>query len=363
MDASTTGFEALSRHFPAGWESKASEFGIRFGNRVGAKLERIDQLLQMFFHQVAHDLSLETAAAWAASTGLPAISGVALHKRVRTLGPYLRWMLREMVGTARSYEPERWGGYDLRVVDGSTVVRPGHDRATARLLYVMRLADLRLTEVHVTDDQQGETFTRLEDVQADQLFIGDRVYSSPPGIFDACARGADVLVRFNWASLPLFDARGERFHVFDHLSKVKHRPREWTVEIRNGTERLSGRIVVEALPPAKAKQARRKLRKEKPSASKNTVAAAGYRMIFTTAPATRLPTRSVLDLYPLRWQVELQIKRDKSIFNLKYLPNYLLETIESWLYAKLILAHLTRRIADEAIEDLPPCAVEALEAA
>lgn len=356
MKAYREAFEQLSRHFPRDWQEKAAEEGIRFQTRVGAKLEDIGQLLQIFFHQVANDLSLDSAVAWAAAAEMPKISGVALHKRIKRLSPYLRWMLGEMVGTAGDFEPERWGGYELLVVDGTTVVRPGDDRVTARVLYTMRLSDLRVTEIHVSDDKQGETFKRLEAVRPDQLFIADRAYSNPPGIIDLCAKGADVLVRFNWASLPLFDRKGRQFDVFRHLGKVApNKPRAWNVEIRSGPEAVQGRLIVERLPREAARKARKRLLKENPAASKNTLRATGYRMLFTTAPPDRLSTISALALYQLRWQMELHIKRDKTIFNLKGVPNFILETIESWLYAKLILAHLARRMADEAIENLPPC--------
>lgn len=354
----------ISQHLPKGWQDKADELGIRFGTRHGAKLKNVEQLMQIFLHQVAHDLSLESATCWGAAAGLPSISSVALHKRVRSLGPLLNWILGELVGSSSEYVPEKWGGYELRVVDGTTVVRPGDDRATARILYVMRLSDLRLNEVHVSDDKVGETFSRLEDVRPDVLFIADRAYSSPPGIVSLCERGGDALVRCNWASLPLYTSDEEPFSVFDHLSKVSgKRPREWDVKIRSGPTWIPGRLVVQALPKDAAAKARGRLKQDKAHPSKNSLTAAGYRMVFTTAPADRLPATAVIALYPLRWQVELQIKRDKSIFGLKHLPNFRLDTIEAWLYAKLILAHLTRRLADEAIEDIPPCEAHASRAA
>ena len=63
----------------------------------------------------------------------------------------------------------------------------------------------------------------------------------------------------------------------------------------------------------------------------------------------------ILALYGLRWQIELDFKRDKSTTGLDHLPNYLPETIESWIYAKLLLHQLLRKLADSE-PAFPPCA-------
>jgi hypothetical protein len=71
-------------------------------------------------------------------------------------------------------------------------------------------------------------------------------------------------------------------------------------------------------------------------------------VVFTTVPASVLPTEAIVALYRLRWQVELHIKRDKSIGGLDRLPNFRPDTIEGWVSAKLLLGALARRMASEA---------------
>ena len=55
-----------------------------------------------------------------------------------------------------------------------------------------------------------------------------------------------------------------------------------------------------------------------------------------------------LGLFRLRWQVELALKRWKSLRHFDRLPNYRDDTILSWLYAKLLLALLMHRMSSGA---------------
>jgi hypothetical protein len=66
-----------------------------------------------------------------------------------------------------------------------------------------------------------------------------------------------------------------------------------------------------------------------------------------------LTAAQVLELYRARWQIELDFKRSKSIRELDRLPNFLPETIHSWICAKLLLQLIATRIASPA-EDFPP---------
>jgi hypothetical protein len=82
--------------------------------------------------------------------------------------------------------------------------------------------------------------------------------------------------------------------------------------------------------------------------------AASYVILFTTVPAERMSIAMCLELYRLRWQVELAFKRWRSLCHFDRLPNYRDDTILAWLYAKLLLAVLLQRMALGASELFPP---------
>jgi len=90
-----------------------------------------------------------------------------------------------------------------------------------------------------------------------------------------------------------------------------------------------------------------------PSVTEASLAMADFVFLFTTVPRDRLLCEQVLALYGLRWQVELEFKRNKSLTGLDRLPNFRPDTIESWLYAKLLLHQLLRRVSTDSADFSP----------
>jgi IS4 transposase len=78
---------------------------------------------------------------------------------------------------------------------------------------------------------------------------------------------------------------------------------------------------------------------------------AEFVVLFTTVLAAKLTAEQLVELYRLRWQVELEFKRAKSLMGLDKLPNYLPETILSWIAAKLWLQQVLRVIAARSSVD------------
>jgi hypothetical protein len=123
------------------------------------------------------------------------------------------------------------------------------------------------------------------------------------------------------------------------------------VQIHDGQRReyIDGRLLVTRLPKPEALKAQRRLQAElghKVTAS--GLEASGYVILFTTAPAARLPARIGLQAYRVRWQVEPEFKRWKSLCGFDCLPNILPDTILSWVRAKVLLGLLLERMAADA---------------
>ena len=217
---------------------------------------------------------------------------------------------------------------------------------------------MRPDQIDVTDETGGETFRRFQPA-AGQLWMGDRAYANPPGIAWVCATGAEVLVRYNRGSLPLYDVHGKPIDVLGKLSRLPKagRVREWAAWVQPATgESIGGRLCAVRLPAEQAEEARQRLRREQgASVTKESLQAAEFVVVFTTVAAQRLHRDRVLELYGLRWQVELHIKRDKSIARLDKLPNFRPDTIFSWLCAKLLLAQIARKVTSADVV-FPRCA-------
>jgi hypothetical protein len=351
----------IERVLPEGWRELAEEMGLirKRPAHLGVKVTDIGQVMRLVLFMVAVSCSLAMATAAFAGAGLLTLSAVSLHQWMRNLGPYLAELLARMIGAEHAkFSAEHWAGLVPVIVDASVVNNPGAKGTIVRVHKALRLCDLRVRGIRVTDHTSGETF-RLFQPDADELYLGDRIYANPPGIAYVRAHHAHVLVRHNRGALPLYDANGALIDVFAKLAKLTKpgRSREWQAFVHPEGERIQGRLIAVRLPDDKAEEARARARKEQgPRVTQETLRMAQFVVVFTTVPKCRLSTDLILELYRLRWQVELEFKRDKSITGLDRLPNFRPDTIESWIYAKLLLHQIARRLA-ACVGDFPPCAI------
>lgn len=354
----------IEAQLPSDWRAMAQQHGAAPTNvpsQLGAKVTDVSVPLRMVLHHVATNTSLKTTTAMAAASGLIDVSAVALHKWMCKFAPFLAAVLVALTNAAKRFAAACWGGYDILIVDASSVSRPGSKGTTARVHYALRLSNLQPVQIDVTDDKGGETFRRFAKMACPgQLWLGDRGYANPPGIAAITAKGADVLVRYNRGSLPLYDVDGSLIEVLEKLGRRLKRPgvpREWAAWVHpQGGDRIQGRLCAVRLPSDKVEEARARLRREQgDDVSAESLEMAHFVAVFTTVPKDRLSIDRVLELYALRWQVELSIKRDKSIAGLDRLPNFRDDTIRSWILAKMLLTQIARKIATSNVA-IPPCA-------
>jgi hypothetical protein len=296
-----------------------------------------------------------------AECGGPDIAPMRLHKKMIRAVDYLRALVTRMVGDLPDAAPEQWGGYDVLAVDATTASRPGSLGADVRVHTLMRLSNLEFVDVQVTSTKVGETLAHFP-LGFGQLVIGDRGYCYASSIFGAAAQGADVLVRLNRGSTPLYDRTSdERVDVLAAMRALRGlslSERAVTLKWTDGKhmERyLHGRMILQRLPEMEAGQARKRVRDELGSdATAESLEAAGYVVLFTSAPTSRLVAARCMHLYRLRWQIELLFKRLKSLCGRDRVPNYRPDTIKSWIYAKLLVALLIDRMSSSTDEVSPP---------
>jgi len=328
-----------------------------------AKVTDAQTLLRFILLHVGADLPLRQTVAVVAKGGGPNVAPIWLHKRMRAAQPYLAALIERMVSDVeRAATPERWAGYEMLCLDGSSVSGPGSEGTDVRMHAVLRLHDLRVRDVRVTSVTEGETLRNFMWTR-DQLIIVDRGYANAPGIAWAVDQGADVLVRVNRGALPLYRPSSsitsdEPMDVLGWCRSLRggHDAAECPAVAVHGKGRtrreVRGRLIGFHLPNLQAREARERVRREEgPSVTADQLEAAEYVILFTTAPIERLSAQRCVEAYRLRWQVELQFKRWKSICNFDRLPNYRDDTMLSWLTAKVLLGMLLDRVASASGED------------
>lgn len=354
----TRDWKLLLSLLPPDYERLAVEHGMLKTQWKNAKITSVDDLLRLLFVHGGSDVPLRQTVTLVKEAGGPDISAVVLHKKMRKAAPFLGELIARLCGTSRDVAPELWGGYELLAIDASTVSGPGADGIDARMHTVIRLADLRVVDVKVTGVSDGETLRRFCWLPG-QLVIADRGYSNAPGILSAVEQGADVLVRVNRGALPLY-SDGKVIDVLAWLRTLDgHRACERTVTVRHWTgghlREVSGRLIGFRLPDAEAAEARERVRSEHgASTTDEMLEAAAYVALFTTVAAARMSAARCVEAYRLRWQIELQFKRWKSLCRFDRLPNYRDDTIRSWLSTKVLLGLLLDKIGSAAAELSPP---------
>jgi hypothetical protein len=350
----TDNFDVLLDTLPAGWENLAHETHV-VSPRADATIKDARFLMRAMMVHVGCDLPLRQTVATLAEAGLQEVSHVSLHRRLKAAGGFLQTLVSRMARERSDATVEHWGGYVPVMVDGSVVVTPKYNEFNGRLHAALRLADLSIVDALITTAESGETLKRFS-FSPNELIVADRGFADPVGISSVLAQGADVLVRVNRSSLPVYDADHCRIDLLAWVRALATRERVHARPARaeGPTHAIDGRLLAVRVPKDKRAEARKRARAE---FGNDPVALelSEWVLLFTTASAARLTDAQAVRLYRCRWQIELLFKRMKSLANLSALPNYRPETVVSWLALKLILFMCVEHLAQPPVDaGFPP---------
>lgn len=346
-------FEYLVGFLPEGWESKAKELGAL---RRARKVPDARTLLRALLVHLGEGCSLRETAARAKQGGLMDVSDVAIMDRLRLSGEWLRWMGEGVMAQwARRGAREVFGEWNVRVVDGTVISEPGPRGAAWRLHYAIDLASLRCRELSVALAKgrgNGEGFGRFA-VEPGDLFLGDRAYALAPGVAGVVEAGGHVLARFVWSNLPLRDPAGGAFGLFERLRALRGASLgDWPAVFEHEGRAVAGRVCAIKRSRQAAERARERARRRSQrhgaEIRAETLEAAGYVFVFTTADAKRLGAGRALEFYRGRWQVELAFKRLKSIMGVGSLRKTDPDSSRAWIHGKLLVAFLVEALKTAA---------------
>ncbi len=337
-------WDIIARFLPPDWDTQARQLGAIRRARYNSDPSVVLRILLM---HLACGCSLAETAARASAAGLAQISAVGVFKRLRGCGAWLQWLAQQMRGEAEI--PLGVAGRRVRAVDATWVSEPGSTGSDWQLLYAVNLGDLECDFFELSAARQGgESFNRVP-VRAGDIVLGDRVYAAPPSVAHAVEAGADVVVRLNRGALPLYDGQGARIDVLAHMKDLSASdPGQWSAAVkRRGGPWLSGRLIglrqSEAATQRAQRQLRRRAQRDGCKVTAESLESAAYFMLWTSLPP-EIAAEQVLELYRLRWQVELVFKRMKSILGLGHLPKKDPRSAQAWLVGKLFVGLLVERM-------------------
>jgi hypothetical protein len=309
------------------------------------KIASPSDLLRLLLLWSAGEHSLWETAALAAAGELADVSDVALLKRFTKCRAWVLSMLTEVVGQARRHTDLSGR---LRLIDATIVASAGKARHNDHRIHVGYNASSGLIDhIELSSIKGGEDLTRF-DFEASDVVIADRGYGRERGIRKVVDAGARFIVRISWQNLPLVSEDGTQFDILEALRAIEEaQPAEYRVRLRGDPTGPVYRFVAVRKSEPAAAESRRKLqisgRKDRRILDLRTLEVAGYIFVLTNLEPS-VTAEQVLELYRLRWQVEICFKSLKSIIELDHLPVRNFELAQTYLAAKLLVAVLIEQL-------------------
>jgi hypothetical protein len=335
-------FEELLQDLPPETAQMAREFKAFVRAK---KVKTPAQLLRVVFLYCGLDKSLREVAG--TFTALyEAITDQAVAERLRACGPWVQAMLRRMLPLAQGDTLP--AGRRFVVIDASSIQAPGATGTDHRLHIAMDLLSLQFLEVLVSDVHTGETLKHFT-LGPNDVAVADRGYAQCQGMSAAVAQGADLIVRLNPFSVVLRDAAGAPVELCVTLKRQQTetlRTLAVTLCAAGGQHEVRGWVHAYRLNAEQANRARHKCRQghKKGTPSAESLFLAGWVLVFTTLAPVVLSPQTIMALYRCRWQVEIAIKRWKSVLDVDALRAKATSPLaEVWLHGKLLYALMLER--------------------
>src|SRR5512140_3357067 len=311
-------------------------------------VKSVGDLLQLLMLWAVADCSLRETAALAAESGLADVSNVALLKRFDKCGAFVGELLGRTLALLSVDEAL---SFHVRLIDATAVSIPGSKGTDYRVHLSMQLPSGRIDQVEITDARGGETLDRFC-FAANDLAIVDRGYAHRPGLQSVVEKGAFFIVRMPFQNIPLVSKTGEKLDILATLRGLGEAvPGETEVgaDLPNGT-RLPCRLVAMRKTEVATADARDKIladaKRKGRTVTSGALEMAAFVCVLTNLPAAISAAR-VLELYAMRWQVEMKFKTLKSILRLADVRSKNPERVQIYIGIKLLTAVLIEQLSEK----------------
>ena len=341
--------ETLKQRLPRGWQELAIE------KRAFTRARQIKSpkdLLRAVFSYAIADYSLREVAGVLTSQH-KWMSDQAVYERLSKCALWLETLVAAMLfekAKQVAIETRR-----LKIVDATTLNSPGASGTDHRLHLCYEPMSQSSCGVKLTDVKGAERFTHFEYEPLD-IVLGDRIYSKAKHIIAVTEQGADVIVRANFQQLRLYTLTGE---IVDWKAALIKAQDAGSLSLEAYVADEAGKhtkvyLHSQRLGAAEIEKARRHIKKsayDKGHKTREaTLLACEWITILTTIAPTDLSPALIFELYRIRWQIELYIKRLKSILKLGQIRakrGSLLARVH--VLAKMLYALLIERIAEKRL--------------
>lgn len=269
-------------------------------------------------------------------------------------------LIRQQVNI-RGWDIKAYGLKKLNVKDSTKFNIPDHmkesypgtggtgSKATASLQVEIDLLNGHLGGISLTPalySDQTESKSDLNYIESDCLYIRDLGYISHHYMQKLKEANSYFINRLPTRS-EVFTKKGNSFikiNMKELYKELRKQGKAVDMEVCIGEEKIQARLIAQLVPD----EVRRERIKKKESfnkkynhqTSEDFKSRVGMNLIVTNFSQDKIPTEKVLELYHLRWQIELLFKAWKSILKINKIRDCKAERVLCQLYGKLILAVL-----------------------
>jgi hypothetical protein len=335
---------------PSNWREIAFNCNVLKGQR---KDKDPETLMRLFMLHLLCGYSLRETSAIASAADIADLSDVAILKRLRKSDEMFSQLCSELFcKVSNNYELT---DYNVRLFDGTIIKEPGQFGTQWRIHFSYSVPSMSCDDFKITQATgvgTGEVLEQLE-VNTNDIIIADRGYCRFSAFNYLAQNRAYGCIRWNSGALRLYNDDESAFDVKSFLKKLHKEGMcgESAVYIHGKTpeEKILCRICAIRKNPAAASQARRKLlleaKKKKATPTDLALFACDFVIIITTLPAENFTLKKILELYRIRWQVELAFKRFKSIAKIGSLPKYTESSARAWIHGKMFIALMIEKLS------------------
>lgn len=341
----------LCQYLPENLSELAKETGTV---KRWRKFKSGEELLRVILAYAIEDLSLRSTAAWSSQADVELKDTSVLH-RLRRASPLLEKVLAHLLnGRLRA---EAAPGPVFRINDATVLSIPGSEGTDWRLHAVYDPAQGCLRRVGITDKHGGEGLDRDRPEKGD-VVCGDRGLARARGIHAVSEAGAFVLLRMHGQNIRLEDAQGQPVDLEQARKRADDGDMGTLVYVPLKKKApVCARLLIRPLPTEAASNNRQRLRRNAAKKGRTPSATAlrwaGYFCLLTTLPEDLAPVDVVLELYRMRWQIELFFKRCKGLLHFDQLRAFDPALVRTYCLAKLIEVALIQCLHEEALAFSP----------
>ena len=342
-------FEQLLCLLPEGWEAKAKELGAL---RRARKIKTPAALLRLLLLYLTEGKSIAGTSAITKLSGEAELGKTAVFKRVGNSGAWLRWLCENVYRRAGliTEKPQWLQDKNVLLADGSEDVKCGEEKQYYLLHYSVDLFTLSAREFLITDNKTGERLGNFKQMGKGDIVVGDRAYGTLPGIAYLQERGAGYVLRGRGCTF--YDRKKRKIDLLERFSALKEGEYGDTAAWCkiNGSFEPVRVCALRKDKDSERKGIKRLVKTNQRKQGGKPVSALQQEynkyIIVITSLGKKASAEQVLQLYRMRWQIEIAFKRLKSIFGYNEMPARKPENIRTWFYGKLLLGALCETLVN-----------------